>query len=372
MTSDAELTLADVAAGQWGLVTTSQAVAAGLSRVQISRLCKAGVLMRLTHGVYALRGAMGAENIELLAAWLALDPGRLASDRLGDGPDGPVVSHASAAALYDLGDLDADRHEFTTPGRKQTRREDLRLHRGSLAPSEITLHRGLPVTTPLRTVVDLLADGHDGGHIAGVLADALRMRMLNRHELAERIGPYATRFGLPRGDGQALLRHLEELGGVTEQVDADEVADVARAARVPVSSVLAALGEARVASIQPLLEAQGTARLLEAINNSSGVQNMLAGIAPKIDLSETLGVNSAVREALAAATPKVDLLEAAGLSSAVRQALESARLNLPESYGVSSAARQALAAASELQQPTEVDRPADEDGPGAEDEDKDE
>jgi predicted transcriptional regulator of viral defense system len=232
--------LADLAAGQWGLVTTPQAVAIGLSRVQLSRLCAAGGLVRLSHGVYALRGSTGTEDLDLLAAWLALDPRRPAADRLDDGPRGAVVSHASAAVRHGLGDLDADRHEFTTPTRRQTRRADVRLHRGVLAEEDVTLHRGLPITTPLRTVVDLLADGHDGGHVAGVLADALRRRLVDRAALAERIGPYARRFGLPRQDGWALLHHLEELGGVAELADADELAAVARAARVPVGALLAA------------------------------------------------------------------------------------------------------------------------------------
>lgn len=43
-----------------------------------------------------------------------------------------VVSHRSAAALYRLGDLPADVHEFTLPARRQTRRVDVRPHRARL------------------------------------------------------------------------------------------------------------------------------------------------------------------------------------------------------------------------------------------------
>ncbi|NMH97381.1 transcriptional regulator [Pseudonocardia sp. K10HN5] len=251
------LVVTDLAAGQWGLVTTPQAVAAGLSRIQLSRLCAAGILVRLTHGVYAVRVAIATENIELFAAWLALDPERPAADRLGDGPGGPVVSHASAAAFYGFGDLDADRHEFTTPARKQTRRADLRLHRGALPEGDVTLHRGLPVTTPARTIVDLLADGHDGGHVAGVLADAVRARQVDLDELGGRLAPFAARFGLARRDGEALLRHLLELGGAAEQADADDLASLARTNHLPVAAVAAALADHaaqnRVAEISRLL-----------------------------------------------------------------------------------------------------------------------
>jgi len=361
MPSDAELALADVAAGQWGLVTTPQAVAVGLSRVQLSRSCKAGVLIRLLHGVYALRGAMGTENIELRAAWLALDPGRLAVDRLGDGPNGLVVSHASAASLHGLGDLDADRHEFTAPMRKQTRRDDLRLHRGVLTEGEITLHHGLPVTTPLRTVVDLLADGHDGGHVAGVVADALRLRMLDPDELADRIGLFAARFGLPQGDGSALMRHLEELGGVSEQVDAEKIAEIARAAHLPVSAILDAMSDTRASHArltQQVIDYQLTAHLLEAAGISSAVEKLAAAAVPKVDLTNMLGssardalmsavsspelqeaarISAAAQSALSAVPPKISALEAGGISAILEQALAS------PSAGISSAARQALA-----------------------------
>lgn len=285
MKGDGEIVLADIAAGQWGLVTTPQAVAAGLSRVQLSRLSKAGVLIRLSHGVYALRGSLGTENLELLAAWLTLDPTRLASDRLDNGPRGPVVSHASAAALYNLGDLDADRHEFTAPTRKQTRRADLRLHRGTLPEEDVTLHRGLPITTPTRTIVDLLADGHDGGHVAGVLADAVRTRQIDPGALATRIGPYAARFGLPRGDGSALLRHLLEIGGVAEQADADVIADVARAAHVPVPAMMAALQEAQLAPIREALDRLSPLAALRT-NQLAPIQEALDRLSPLAALSE--------------------------------------------------------------------------------------
>jgi predicted transcriptional regulator of viral defense system len=238
-TTSLVLGLSDLGAEQWGLLTAAQARAAGQNRVQLSRMCSVGLLVRLSHGVYALRGAAGTDSIGLYAAWLALDPERLAADRLGDGPDGPVVSHASAAAFYGFGDLDADRQEFTIPTRRQTRRPDLRLHRGALTAAEVVIHRGLPVTTPTRTVVDLLADGHDGEHVARVLADAVRARQVDVDELRNRVAPFAARFGFRHHDGAALLRHLLELGGAAEQVEADALVETARAAGVPVPAILA-------------------------------------------------------------------------------------------------------------------------------------
>lgn len=178
---------------------------------------------------------MSAEHLELRAAWLALDPARSAADRLDDGAAGPVVSHASAAVLHGLGDLDADHHEFTTATRKQTRRHDVRLHLATLSDKDITLHGGLPVTTPFRTILDLLA----GGHVAGVLAAAVHRHRLDPALLTTGLEPFAARFGFRRHDGRALLEHLLELGGVSEQVTADRLAAAARAAHIPLGELIA-------------------------------------------------------------------------------------------------------------------------------------
>jgi len=68
------------------------------------------------------------------------------------GPDA-VVSHYSAAALYGLVKWDGRYPEVTTPKAKAHRR--LRTHRSTLKPEEIWAYKGIPVTTPARTLVDL-------------------------------------------------------------------------------------------------------------------------------------------------------------------------------------------------------------------------
>ncbi len=229
MSLRAEASLAGLAAGQWGLFTATQAQREGVSRVQLTRLVQAGVVERRSHGVYLISGAGADELLDLRATWLHLDPARPAAERLGDGPDGAVVSHASAATLFGFGDLDADRHELTVPARKQTRRTDVVLHRRKLAPADITIRDGLPVTRPVRTVVDLLAAGHDGEHVAGVLGSAVRARAIDVSELARQIGPFAARYGCPPGDGDRLLDHLLHLGSAVEYALADLIAEQLRA-----------------------------------------------------------------------------------------------------------------------------------------------
>lgn len=206
------LVLGDVAAEQWGLVTTAQARALGVPAQAVARLTERGSLERITHGVYRVAGAPAEPLDSLRVAWLTLDPSRLASQRVRDvSPE--VVSHRSAASLHGLGDLDADMHEFTTTTRKQTRRDDIRLHRGHLTPGDWTVVDGLPVTTVARTVADLAASRVDGGHLAKVVRDALTIKQVSDERISAALAPHAHVYGAAKGDGEAVLaRFLQESG----------------------------------------------------------------------------------------------------------------------------------------------------------------
>ncbi|MFC3996764.1 type IV toxin-antitoxin system AbiEi family antitoxin domain-containing protein [Nocardiopsis sediminis] len=213
--STALTSLADLAEEQWGLFTRRQAEAAGMAWSTLSRLAAdEATVERVAHGVYRLRGAPPADHLDLRAAWLQLAPGTPVWERT---PDTGVVSHRSAAALHGLGHLPADVHEFTLPARRQTRRPDVRLHRGHLAEADRTALHGLPVTRPARTAADLLADREDPGAVAHVVADALRAGHDHPATVTRALSPHATRFGLRRGDGHALLRWLLDLTGAPEQ-----------------------------------------------------------------------------------------------------------------------------------------------------------
>ena len=215
----------DLAEGQWGLSTRAQAAAAGVPAATFARLLQRGLLERVAHGVYRVRGAGESEHLQLRAAWLQLDSIRPAWERLDD-PDGAVVSHSSAASLYGVGDLRPDIHEFTFPGRWQTRRSDVRMHRGMVPDSERIVLGGLPVTRAGRMIADLLDDHVEPSAVARITVEVIENTYEYPRVVAEKIAPFAATFGLRQGDGVALLEYILDLAG--SRLDRQTILEEAR------------------------------------------------------------------------------------------------------------------------------------------------
>lgn len=209
------LKIAELAGEQWGLVTAAQASSIGVSNQVLSRWTRESMLLRVAHGVYKIVGSPHDSRDELRAAWLGLDPARTATDRVAERPIDSVVSHRSAAVLHGLGDLDADVHEFTVAGRRQSRRAEVRIHtrRDGIPDDEWTVASGLPVTTVLTTIRDLAEAHIDGGHLASVVRDAVAAALIDIDELSTVLAPHAHKYGVPLGDGAGLIqRFLAEAG----------------------------------------------------------------------------------------------------------------------------------------------------------------
>lgn len=223
--TDALVVLAVLSSRQWGLFTTRQAATRGISRLVLSRLAEAGHIDRVRHGVYRDAGAAVDEFDEMRAAWLSTDPDREAEVRQATA-DAVVVSGVSAAELHGIGDLRADRFEFTIPVRKQSQRPDIRFRVGAIEESQITLRHGLPVTTTERTVADLIEQRVDITHVAGTLADAMRVGSIELRVLAEYLAPLAARHGLGKGDGAGLVDRLLKISGLDIASTAERIASM--------------------------------------------------------------------------------------------------------------------------------------------------
>jgi hypothetical protein len=137
-----DLVIAALADEQHGVVSRAQLLARGLTAREIDRRVKARRLRRLHRGVYAV----GHRALRVEGRWMAAT---LAV--------GGVLSHATAAAAWDLRTTSARLIDVTVASRGgRERRAGLRIHRsGTLTPAQMTVYRGIPITTPARTIIDL-------------------------------------------------------------------------------------------------------------------------------------------------------------------------------------------------------------------------
>jgi predicted transcriptional regulator of viral defense system len=137
-----DLAIAALADAQYGVVARRQLLEWGLTAREIQRRVAARRLRAVYRGVYAV----GHQRLTAEGRWLAAV--------LAGGP-GAVLSHASAAAAWDLRPSSGIIH-VTVPTRAgRERRAGLRIHRCALTPAETTVHRDIPITTATRTIVDL-------------------------------------------------------------------------------------------------------------------------------------------------------------------------------------------------------------------------
>jgi very-short-patch-repair endonuclease len=148
--------IAEIAAKQHGVVSVDQLRRLGCSQDSVKRRVAAGHLHRVHRGAYAVgHSAMSAEGL-WLAAVLAL----------GGGPSGgglvlehwgAAVSHRSALSLWSLLPVNQAPCDVIVAGNGgRARRAGVRVHRSlTLVPGDVTLHRGIPVTTPGRMIADL-------------------------------------------------------------------------------------------------------------------------------------------------------------------------------------------------------------------------
>lgn len=220
-TSERHLRLADLASSQWGMITAAQARKLDVTPQQLARMHRDGVLQRLQHGVYRLAGVPHDPLADLKAAWLSLDPEAAAADRLARPDPVGVVSHRSAAQVHQLGDLDADRNEFTVTAPKRTRHPDTQIYKRALTQQDWTVVDGLPTTTVPVTIRDLAAATTDGGHLAGVIRDAILHGKIRYRDVATLLRPYAFDYGAPLGDGRTLTKTLLlQAGGLTRTLAA--------------------------------------------------------------------------------------------------------------------------------------------------------
>lgn len=118
-----------------------------------------------------------------------------------------VISHISAMAWHHLGDANPDRLHATVPKGFRRTALALVLYREDLPTEDVENRGNFRITTPLRSVVDVAADGGDQGLVNSAVADLA----VNWQIDARRIRDAAAHLG-PRAElgVERALASLEE------------------------------------------------------------------------------------------------------------------------------------------------------------------
>ena len=143
---------------RYGLVTTAELVASGLTAGAISKRVARGALQRRYIGVYSYGPGELSREAEWMAAVLAA------------GHDA-VLSHRSAAALWEIRRDRRPISEVLAPRGRRPKGPVLARSYRHLDPRDVTVVRGIPVTTVARTLVDL-ADVLTPHQLAKVIDEA--------------------------------------------------------------------------------------------------------------------------------------------------------------------------------------------------------
>lgn len=177
-----------LASVQHGVLSLAQLRSHGFSKKRVRALVQSGVLTRQHRGVYVL-GLGRTWRTLCMAAWFA------------GGSDG-AISHRSGVYLIKLLPLPAQPGpvNITVPGRHRVGDDRLIVHETTNLPHyEIRDVEGIPVTSPIRTLIDFAGDDATNEELDRAVAEAFALGLTNR---------VAMLRALPQRRGAARLRVL--------------------------------------------------------------------------------------------------------------------------------------------------------------------
>lgn len=208
MARHADHMIAELAADQRGLVTRAQLLQRGITAATVAARVRAERFRVVHRGVY-LVGPVTVPQAKPMAAVLACGAGAALShiSAAESWRQLPVKANGGASAPIDV----------AVSGRDCGHRPGIRIHRVALLEAaDVTALEGIPITTPLRTLIDL-ASVVGGRELEQAIARAERNGQVDRDELRAAVATRPGRSGnrllrcLPgQGDGPAFTRSEAE------------------------------------------------------------------------------------------------------------------------------------------------------------------
>jgi very-short-patch-repair endonuclease len=172
---------------QHGVVSRDQLLALGLTRRGIEHRTARGRLHIVARGIYAV----GRPELTRQGRWMA-------TILACGGPGIVALSHSSAAALFEIGVERARGIEVSRLSSDPIRVARITVHRRpDLPPSRFVLHDGIPVTSPVQTLIDLAAR-HEQAMVERFVNEADRLRVVRTDDLRKALGRHAGERGVRR------------------------------------------------------------------------------------------------------------------------------------------------------------------------------
>lgn len=160
-----------LAESQGGYFTSADAKSAGYTYPLQHFHVQRGKWLRVDRGVYRLKHFPTVDHEDLFRWWLW-------SQKKG------VISHESAATVYDLGDILPSQVHLTVPlNFRKKAIKGVVLHKAKLESGDVETREGFAVTSPLRTILDLAAKKLDPERLTMIVKDAVHKGLVERRAL---------------------------------------------------------------------------------------------------------------------------------------------------------------------------------------------
>jgi very-short-patch-repair endonuclease len=168
-------------------VTRKQLTELGLTKHGIDHRIARGRLHLVKRGIYAVGRPELSEEGRWMVAVLAAGGPRIAA-----------LSHSSAAAFYRIGEERAAAIEVTRFSDDPCRLQGVKLHRRRrLKPGWFVIRDGIPVTSPVQTLIDLAAR-HEQRTVERFVNEADRLRLVRTDTLRKALADHAGERGVER------------------------------------------------------------------------------------------------------------------------------------------------------------------------------
>jgi very-short-patch-repair endonuclease len=175
----------DLARNQHAVVSRDQLLEVGYKRHAIDHRIRTGRLHPLHRGIYAVGRPHVTDHGRWMAAVLACG-------------SGAVISHSSAAALWRIGPETRRLVELSLPSLSRRCRPGLQIHqRPALQERDLTVEYGIPVTTPVQTLIDMSLRLDRSG-VERMINEADKYNVTHPPQLREALGLRAGEPGVAR------------------------------------------------------------------------------------------------------------------------------------------------------------------------------